>query len=131
MGDKASEAAGNLEGDALDGAAEASDKVKEASTDAQDDADAASDAKKQVSEASGELEGVASPSCNDDEELHAGLCYVKCSGLTKDEYPHRMTPHMCCKTEEISCMVKEGQAVTDMKFALAPHPPRATSKAKE
>lgn len=35
--------------------------------------------------------------CSDDEELHAGLCYAKCSGLTDGAYIYRQSAWTCCK----------------------------------
>lgn len=37
--------------------------------------------------------------CEDNEELHAKLCYKKCSILTNGEYPKRSTAFTCCKAE--------------------------------
>lgn len=35
--------------------------------------------------------------CADNEELHGGLCYKKCSLLTDSSHPFRSTPWTCCK----------------------------------
>jgi len=35
--------------------------------------------------------------CEDDEEEHGGLCYMKCALLTDGVYPHRSTAFSCCK----------------------------------
>merc|ERR1711879_631306 len=35
--------------------------------------------------------------CEDSEELHAGLCYKRCSNLTNDEYPVRCSAFSCGK----------------------------------
>lgn len=37
--------------------------------------------------------------CADDEEENLGLCYEKCSTLTKGEYPIRTTAWSCCKEQ--------------------------------
>jgi len=37
--------------------------------------------------------------CDDNEELHAGLCYTKCSLLTSGSYPQRSTAFSCCATD--------------------------------
>lgn len=37
--------------------------------------------------------------CNDDEELHAGLCYEKCSALTMGAYVYRQSAWTCCNKE--------------------------------
>lgn len=36
-------------------------------------------------------------SCPDDEELHAGLCYAKCSYLTGGQYSFRQSAWTCCR----------------------------------
>jgi len=35
--------------------------------------------------------------CEADEEVTAGVCYKTCSGLTNNEFPHRLTNMACCK----------------------------------
>jgi len=39
--------------------------------------------------------------CDDEEETYLGLCYTKCSVLTKGRYPYRNTAFSCC--EEKKC----------------------------
>ena len=39
------------------------------------------------------------PSCLKDEELFAGICYMKCSLLTGGHAPHRVANAACCKTD--------------------------------
>jgi len=38
--------------------------------------------------------------CDDNEEMHAELCYKKCSLLTQGAYTHRVSAFSCCKTGE-------------------------------
>lgn len=40
--------------------------------------------------------------CEDDEELHAGLCYKKCGLLTGGSYPLRTTAWSCCSKANVS-----------------------------
>jgi len=40
--------------------------------------------------------------CPEDEELHANLCYKKCSALTAGKYPIRTTAFSCCAEEPCS-----------------------------
>jgi len=42
--------------------------------------------------------------CLDDEEMFLGLCYKKCSILTKEMYNFRVTPVTCCRTEGLACL---------------------------
>mmetsp|Transcript_50281 Transcript_50281/g.106859 ORF Transcript_50281/g.106859 Transcript_50281/m.106859 type:complete len:298 (+) Transcript_50281:80-973(+) len=46
--------------------------------------------------------------CLSNEELYGGLCYMKCSVLTGDIYPHRVGASACCKTQGIRCMSEVG-----------------------
>ena len=39
------------------------------------------------------------PSCLKDEELFAGICYMKCSLLTGGHAPHRVANAACCKAD--------------------------------
>mmetsp|Transcript_40615 Transcript_40615/g.73119 ORF Transcript_40615/g.73119 Transcript_40615/m.73119 type:complete len:267 (-) Transcript_40615:83-883(-) len=39
--------------------------------------------------------------CLNDEELHLGKCYKKCSLLTSGEYPHRTSAETCCSSESL------------------------------
>lgn len=41
--------------------------------------------------------------CLDDEELHLGVCYKKCSLLTNGAYPHRFAAATCCKAKGAGC----------------------------
>lgn len=40
--------------------------------------------------------------CNNDEEMHANLCYKKCSKLTDGKYPVRTTAWSCCEEQPCS-----------------------------
>mmetsp|Transcript_94244 Transcript_94244/g.237628 ORF Transcript_94244/g.237628 Transcript_94244/m.237628 type:complete len:282 (-) Transcript_94244:205-1050(-) len=40
--------------------------------------------------------------CPDDEELHAGLCYAKCSTLTSGQYNFRQSAWTCCNQAKCS-----------------------------
>jgi len=42
--------------------------------------------------------------CLDDEELHLGVCYKKCTLLTEGTFPHRVAAATCCKTEGLGCL---------------------------
>lgn len=37
--------------------------------------------------------------CNKNEEVHLGICYMKCDYLTGGEYPIRIAANTCCKEE--------------------------------
>lgn len=41
--------------------------------------------------------------CLVNEELYLGVCYEKCSQLTKGQYPTRVGPATCCVTSGIGC----------------------------
>mmetsp|Transcript_66363 Transcript_66363/g.154208 ORF Transcript_66363/g.154208 Transcript_66363/m.154208 type:complete len:315 (-) Transcript_66363:41-985(-) len=43
-------------------------------------------------------------SCLPDEELLLGVCYKKCSLLTKGDYVHRIAPATCCKESGLGCL---------------------------
>lgn len=40
--------------------------------------------------------------CGDDEEMYGGLCYVKCSIITRGTHPIRTTAFSCCQAEDIA-----------------------------
>merc|ERR1719221_1116008 len=42
--------------------------------------------------------------CLENEEIFLGICYKHCSILTEDEYPNRVGPATCCKSDGISCL---------------------------
>jgi len=42
--------------------------------------------------------------CLQDEELFLGVCYKKCSLLTNDAYPTRVTPATCCAGSGLDCL---------------------------
>mmetsp|Transcript_38782 Transcript_38782/g.76864 ORF Transcript_38782/g.76864 Transcript_38782/m.76864 type:complete len:412 (+) Transcript_38782:9-1244(+) len=42
--------------------------------------------------------------CLDNEETMLGVCYKKCSMLTNKNYPYRVGPATCCKTDGLSCL---------------------------
>jgi hypothetical protein len=42
--------------------------------------------------------------CLNNEEMYLGVCYKRCSILTKDEYPNRVAPATCCKANGITCL---------------------------
>mmetsp|Transcript_41750 Transcript_41750/g.108131 ORF Transcript_41750/g.108131 Transcript_41750/m.108131 type:complete len:451 (+) Transcript_41750:86-1438(+) len=44
------------------------------------------------------------PSCGPDEEQLLGVCYKKCSILTKGAYPHRTAAATCCMRSGVSCL---------------------------
>ncbi|CAK0880256.1 unnamed protein product [Prorocentrum cordatum] len=41
--------------------------------------------------------------CLDGEEMHLGMCYKKCSDLTKGKYKHRVAASTCCNTAGYHC----------------------------
>lgn len=42
--------------------------------------------------------------CLADEEMLLGICYKKCSLLTKQDFPHRVGPATCCKDSGLHCL---------------------------
>lgn len=57
-------------------------------------------------------------SCLDNEELHFGLCYKRCSILTGFQYPYRKGGATCCTEEsKIGCMNPKNR-MTRKEFAL-------------
>lgn len=52
--------------------------------------------------------------CPDDEEAHMGLCYAKCSAITKGEYPIRTTAFACCR--EQPCSIFNTKFTAPFKF---------------
>eukprot|EP00429_Kryptoperidinium_foliaceum_P012256 CAMPEP_0176040720 /NCGR_PEP_ID=MMETSP0120_2-20121206/20194_1 /TAXON_ID=160619 /ORGANISM="Kryptoperidinium foliaceum, Strain CCMP 1326" /LENGTH=453 /DNA_ID=CAMNT_0017374121 /DNA_START=37 /DNA_END=1398 /DNA_ORIENTATION=- len=83
--------------------------------------------------------------CLVDEELHMGICYKKCSLLTRGLYPHRTAAATCCKSAGLSCLnlgndrtsrsfdVGGGAGDHDASTPAKPHPPlqRLTEKAAD
>jgi len=41
--------------------------------------------------------------CLENEELHLGICYEKCSLLTNGAFPHRFAAATCCKVNGLGC----------------------------
>jgi len=41
--------------------------------------------------------------CYENEELYLGQCYKKCSILTNNQYPNRVTPFSCCSGTGFAC----------------------------
>jgi len=41
--------------------------------------------------------------CLDNEEMHLGRCFEKCSILTNGEFPHRVAAATCCKADGVMC----------------------------
>lgn len=52
-----------------------------------------------VARQAGEHPSLRSRECEDDEELFKGLCYRKCSLLTREEMPIRTSPWSCCRSQ--------------------------------
>lgn len=50
--------------------------------------------------------------CANDEEFHAGLCYDKCSSLTKEKYTFRQSAWTCCSKP--ACDVHDFHGVSDL-----------------
>mmetsp|Transcript_100949 Transcript_100949/g.254367 ORF Transcript_100949/g.254367 Transcript_100949/m.254367 type:complete len:518 (+) Transcript_100949:64-1617(+) len=42
--------------------------------------------------------------CLVNEEMHLGVCYEKCSLLTKGEFPNRIAAATCCKVKGLGCL---------------------------
>merc|ERR1712107_307734 len=42
--------------------------------------------------------------CLENEEMHLGICYEKCSLLTNGEFPHRFAAASCCKVKGLGCL---------------------------
>lgn len=62
--------------------------------------------------------------CLTDEELFLGICYMKCSLLTKGKYPYRVASASCCKDRHIDCLIEDrltafhGKSITNSSFAV-------------
>mmetsp|Transcript_165147 Transcript_165147/g.530032 ORF Transcript_165147/g.530032 Transcript_165147/m.530032 type:complete len:311 (-) Transcript_165147:45-977(-) len=54
--------------------------------------------------------------CLNDEELHLGMCYKKCSILAP-KYPIRFSPATCCNTNGLTCALP-GNSVTSQEYAV-------------
>lgn len=53
--------------------------------------------------------------CLTDEELFLGMCYKKCSLLTRSEFPYRVAAASCCKRTDAMCAIADG---AKFKFGL-------------
>lgn len=76
--------------------------------------------------------------CNDDEEVHLGLCYMKCSTLTQFKYQYRQSAWTCCNQATCSLTSMMGCCKHSLGFcsgydiagmtegqAVCPHKPGA------
>eukprot|EP00933_Yihiella_yeosuensis_P082161 TRINITY_DN95941_c0_g1_i1.p1 TRINITY_DN95941_c0_g1~~TRINITY_DN95941_c0_g1_i1.p1 ORF type:complete len:458 (-),score=69.85 TRINITY_DN95941_c0_g1_i1:68-1393(-) len=69
------------------------------------------------------LQGFPSPAkktlkCLDNEEELNGLCYQKCSILTRGKAPYRKAPTICCKTSTFLCAFLPGSTVESSGLAI-------------
>jgi len=55
--------------------------------------------------------------CLDGEEMHLGMCYKKCSDLTKGKYKHRVAASTCCNTAGYHCFGM-GSSSTNASYSV-------------
>jgi len=54
------------------------------------------------------------PTCCDNEEMHMGLCYKKCSLLTNNSFPYRTSAFNCCKDASVlMCLLPSEEDLSD------------------
>ncbi|CAK9076386.1 unnamed protein product, partial [Durusdinium trenchii] len=62
---------------------------------------------------------VQGPQCLQDEELFAGICYMKCSLLTAGKAPHRVGNNACCRNDnDFFCTLLGSQQAVSAGLAV-------------